>query len=694
MDGASAADSVLQIFGVDALTLAESIRTAAETDSILATVAAIVNFAALFAAVFFQSAHLLSAILQQGQHGIVGGKYTVPFAILRTAVLYLMLLPLGSGYSLIQAAVLSLGMTGSGLADEAWDRSNSYLMQRMQLAAPLPPRHLQQITGPLAVLEACALGLERAAAGAGDGTMSSVSISRPSTWAIADSEREAVRQLSYDGSGELSAKALCGAITLRRQLPPDSGSVEARALRAITLRSIELQQQDLLQARAAVRQLLERRFAGELPGKAFRAEMLAIETRYMQRQGRQALVLNRDLAPLEIELREAQMQQAQAAGWLFAGAFYMTMSAYDDKLNEAIFSAPSFAGPRISEMPRSLALDVRPFVDAARALTPTGALGDSEQNAVVQAQLEAAHAQRLQTRTQALKHQLTPDNRAGFTARAWLHSDFEGLAILQNKAADLGAEILAAFSDLGHGDGRGFVPRLVGIGHSILNGAGILLAGATIGGMTTLALLLPLALIFAAAGVLLAYVLPALPLVIWIAGVAGWLLMLCQSVLAAPLWAATHADPRGEQLATNRSTPGYMLLFALIARPVLLLAGLISAMLLLEFLGHFVFRAFAAWHGVQDQTGAGTGLVGSILTIFLICTMIAVIARWSFSLILQVPDSVLRWIGGAATALGESDMAEEARSMALGALAKIPGASAALPLAGLSKGPGKGLIAK
>lgn len=694
MDGTSARDSIFQIFGVDAVTLADSIRTAAETDSILATVAAIVNFAALFAAVFFQSAHLLSAILQQGQHGIVGGKYAVPFAILRTAVLYLMLLPLGSGYSLIQAAVLWLGMTGSGLADEAWDKGNGYLMQRMQLAAPLPPRHLQQIAGPLAVLEACALGVERAAKGEGDGTITNVSVQRPATWSIADSESEAVRQLSYDGAGELSAKALCGAITLRRELPPAGGSVEARALRAIALRSIEIQEQDVFSTRAAVRALLERRFAGELNGAAFRSEMLAIETRFMQRQGRQAHVLNRDLAPLEITLREAQMQQAQRAGWLFAGAFYMTMSAYDDKLNEAIFSAPSFAGPRISEMPRSLALDVKPYVDAARALTPTGALGDSEQNAVVQAQLEREHAQRLQTRTQALKQQLTPENRAGFAARAWLHSDFEGLAILQNKTAELGEEILAAFSDLGRGDGRGFVPQLVGIGHSILNSAGILLAGATIGGMTTLALLLPLALVFAAAGVLLAYVLPALPLVIWIAGVAGWLLMLCQSVLGAPLWAATHADPRGERIATNRSAPGYMLLFALIARPVLLLAGFIAAMLLLEFLSQWIFQAFASWHGTQDSTGAGTGLVGSLLTIFLICTMITVIARWSFSLILQVPDSVLRWIGGAATALGESEMAEEARTMALGALAKIPGASAALPLAGLSRGPGKGLIAK
>lgn len=694
MDGTSAAGSVMQVFSVDASTLANALRSAADSDSMLGRVAALVNTAALLAAVAFQGAHLAAAVMQQGQTGIVAGKYSLPWALVRTGLLYSMLMPLGSGYSLIQAAILWLGMSGSGLADNAWDRSNSYLMQRMQLAAPLPPRHLQQIAGPLAVVEACSLGIERAAAGGGGGTISNVSVARPSTWATSDTEHEAVRQLSYDGAGDLPAKALCGAITLRRELPQAGDSVEARALRAIALRSLELQQQDLLSARAAVRQLLERRFAGELAGAAFRAEMLAIETRYMQRQSRQALVLNRELAPLEIELREAQMQQAQSAGWLFAGAFYMTMSAYDDKLNAAIFSAPSFSGPRMSEMPRSIVLDVRPFVDAARALTPTGALGDNEQNAVVQAQLEREHAQRLQTRTQALKQQLTPDTRVGWSIRTWLHNEFRGLAMLHNKAADVGSEILAGFNQLGRSDGRGFVPRLVAVGHSILNSTAMLLAGATLGGWVTTLALLALALFLATAGVLFAYILPALPLIVWIAGIAGWLLMLAQAVLGAPLWAATHADPRGEGFSTQRGRPGYMLLFALIARPVLLLAGLVAAMLLLEFLGHFIFQAFAVWHSAQDPTGAGTGLVGSLLAILLICVMIAAIARWSFSLILQVPDSVLRWIGGAATAAGESEMAEEARSMAIGALAKIPGASAALPLAGLSKGPGKGLIAK
>lgn len=694
MDGTSAADSILAIFGVHAETLSLAISSAADSDSILASIAALVNTAALVAAVLFQGSHLAAAIMQQGQSGVVAGRYSLPWAVVRTGLLYSMLLPLGAGYSLIQAAVLWLGMSGSGLADNAWERSNSYLMQRMQLAAPLPPRHLQQVAGPLAVIEACALGIERAAAAAGGGTVSNLSVSRPATWAPADTEHEAVRQLSYDGSGDLSARALCGAITVRRQLPPAGENVEARALRAIALRSIELQQLDLLNARAAVRQLLERRFAGPLAGAEFRREMLAIETRYMQQQGRQALVLNRDLVPLEIELREAQMQQAQRAGWLFAGAFYLTMSSYDDTLNEAIFSAPSFAGPRMSEMPRSLALDVKPYVDAARALTPSGALGDSEPDAVVQARLEAEHQHRLQTRTQSLKQQLTPESRRGYAARRWLHSDFEALAIVQNKASDIGSEILSAFVAVGRGDGRGFVPRLVSVGHTMLSGAGTLLAGASIGGLTVILLLLPIVLLLLAGGVLLAYVLPALPLVTWIAGVAGWLLMLTQSVLAAPLWAATHADPRGEGFSTNRGRPGYMLLFALIARPLLLLAGLVAAMLLLEFLGHFIFQAFAAWQSAQDSTGAGTGLVGSLATILLICTMIAVTARWSFSLILQVPDSVLRWIGGAATALGESEMAEEARTMTLGALAKIPGASAALPLSGLSKAPGKGLIAK
>jgi conjugal transfer/type IV secretion protein DotA/TraY len=171
--------------------------------------------------------------------------------------------------------------------------------------------------------------------------------------------------------------------------------------------------------------------------------------------------------------------------------------------------------------------------------------------------------------------------------------------------------------------------------------------------------------------VLLAYLLPALPLVIWIAGIAGWLMMLTQSVLAAPLWAATHADPSGEGFSTKRSETGYMLLIGLVARPLLLLAGLIAAMLLLEFLGYYIFKAFAVWYGDQDHTGAGTALTAALAAIVLICTMITVIARWAFSLILKVPDSVMHFIGATTVALGETEIGEQARSMAVGALAKM-----------------------
>lgn len=695
MDGSSAADSIAQIFRVDATTLTAAIRTAAEADSILATIAGIVNFAALVAAVVFQGGHLISAILQQGQHGRTGGRYSMPFAVLRTCFLYTMLLPLGSGYSLIQALVLWIGMGGSGLADTAWDRSNEHLIDRMQLAQIEPPRHLQQISPPLAAIESCALGIQRAAAGAGGGTRSNVSVSRPETWATADTDREAVRQLRYDGGGDLPAAALCGAITLRRQLPPAGDSVESRTLRAIALRAIELQQHDLLDARAAVRQVLQRRFAGELNSDAFRREMLAIETRYMHLQARQARVVNREISRLESKLRAAQLQHAKAAGWLFAGAFYFTMSSFDDRMNAAVFSQPAFVGPRISEFPPSLARDVTPYITAAHALMPTGVLNDSAQDNVVAERLEAEAALRLDTRTRSIERHVTPDTRLGWALRNWFKADTQALAQLQNKASDLGREVLHGFTKLGSGDGRGFVPRLVALGHVMLTGAGILILAGTVGGISTFALMLPLLFPFAAGGILLAYVLPALPLIIWIAGVAGWLLMLVQALFGAPLWAATHADPSGEALTHARSTHGYMLVISLLARPLLLLAGLIGSMLLLEFVGHYIFKAFAVFYNAHDGSGVGADIAGALVAITLICTVTVVIARWSFSLILTVPDSVLRWIGGATEALGESEIAEQARSMAISALAKVStGGTVGGTIAGLRRNVKRGLTAR
>ncbi|RZA21549.1 MAG: hypothetical protein EOP02_17080, partial [Proteobacteria bacterium] len=146
-------------------------------------------------------------------------------------------------------------------------------------------------------------------------------------------------------------------------------------------------------------------------------------------------------------------------------------------------------------------------------------------------------------------------------------------------------------------------------------------------------------------GLTIAYVLPMIPFLIWLAGVAGWLILVCEAVIAVPLWMLAHMTMRGEGLH-GKATEGYSLIFNVLFRPVLMLLGL--------FLGYFIF-ASTSWllrqgFGVAAGFVLGNGWVVTnvigvivLMCIFVLCHV--VLALMSFRMISLVPHHVPRLIG-------------------------------------------------
>ena len=91
-----------------------------------------------------------------------------------------------------------------------------------------------------------------------------------------------------------------------------------------------------------------------------------------------------------------------------------------------------------------------------------------------------------------------------------------------------------------------------------------------------------------AAGILLAFYIPAVPFVIWLSGVIGWLLLVVESLVAAPLWIVGHALPEGEGFAGEHGRRGYMLFLGILVRPFLMLMGLCCAMVLINTVGKLI----------------------------------------------------------------------------------------------------------
>ena len=143
----------------------------------------------------------------------------------------------------------------------------------------------------------------------------------------------------------------------------------------------------------------------------------------------------------------------------------------------------------------------------------------------------------------------------------------------------------------------------------------------------------------------IAFVLPLIPWLMFLAGVLGWLVLVCEAVIALPLWMLAHMTYEGEGLH-GRASEGYSLLFSVLFRPTLMVIGL--------FLGGFIFTA-ASWL-VRQTFGMAAGfvlangwLVTNVIGVAVLLTIFAlthiVSALLSFRMISLIPHHVPRLAG-------------------------------------------------
>jgi len=153
-----------------------------------------------------------------------------------------------------------------------------------------------------------------------------------------------------------------------------------------------------------------------------------------------------------------------------------------------------------------------------------------------------------------------------------------------------------------------------------------------------------------ALGAWLAWYLPFVPVLWWVAGIVRWLASVAEAVLAAPLMAAMHVHPGGDDFV-GRAGPGYLLILSMTIQPALLLFGLVLAGTILLPAGALVNMMFlGAVSGVTGSTGVG--LIALVAWVALYVVMMTMAIHACFALVSGVPDSVMRWIGSQAGAQG------------------------------------------
>ncbi len=176
-------------------------------------------------------------------------------------------------------------------------------------------------------------------------------------------------------------------------------------------------------------------------------------------------------------------------------------------------------------------------------------------------------------------------------------------------------------------------------------------AGAVTGTLSGIVTIMGMLLI--AMGFVHAYIVVFTPWVLLTFFTIGYMILICEALIAAPLWAFFHIRMDGSDLIENMTRQGYMIVFNILLRPALAILGLILS-----------FPVFSASVWLMNSTltiaaraamAEGITIVGLMVVLGLMTYMHYQIAMRSFRLITEIPDRVTRWFGHGSENLGEEN---------------------------------------
>ena len=204
---------------------------------------------------------------------------------------------------------------------------------------------------------------------------------------------------------------------------------------------------------------------------------------------------------------------------------------------------------------------------------------------------------------------------------------------------------------------------LVGMGHKLVDSAivvlGLKIGASIVGGLGlkvgkfvakevfsgAIALVNAIIYLLLFAGIMLAYILPLIPFLRFFLGVVSWVVSVVAGLVAIPLYLALQMGGEARGLVGGTTHGGLLLVLHAIARPALMVFGLVF--------GYFIFVAAMElfnWLFVAHLKGiSNSSEIGVITTVvsFLIYTVVAfAVANAAFKAIDLVPQEVMRWLGG------------------------------------------------
>lgn len=162
------------------------------------------------------------------------------------------------------------------------------------------------------------------------------------------------------------------------------------------------------------------------------------------------------------------------------------------------------------------------------------------------------------------------------------------------------------------------------------------------------------------AGFILYYILPFLPFMYFFFAVGSWVKSIFEAMVGAPLWALAHLHIDGDGLPGRAAMTGYLLLFEIFLRPIVIVLGLIGGIAVFGALATALNNLFDL--AILNTTGAipgesseavsegviqtfRRGVIDQFFFTIMYTILMYLIAVACFKMIDTIPASFMRWLG-------------------------------------------------
>jgi len=657
------------------------------------------------AVMVFMIASLCYGLIQQSvaaaETGRVLGNRTNAWLPVRLAFAGLMAFPVLGGFSTGHALVTQVGLWGIGLARSEYQTAIQAIgPDAVPIVQPIIPGSKKVVTG-LMQAELC-----RALVNVSAGNPNLVPAPQPITGVAGGLDGYVTWSYSLAVGNEVGAP-VCGTVTIRTAGNGAGNAADAALDMSAAERTIVMRvlQDDIRPTAESVAQSLwQSRQAASLNPMQDMLEATTADytARLTEDATRVMATLRGQYTAQAMRNGSAGAQDAQtqiaALGWSGAGAYYAELGRLNGLTLSLLSATPTVNPPNWQGLGRYLSADLAPLVHAM-----------------------AEFQDRLNTYVATTDPLDQPAGGAELFSGATPTGDGIGLLEQVTRRLNISERVLKLFTTALAPTANNWADpfaALVKLGHSMvlvaltaLGAAGLLAsATATAGAMAWNAITLNFGGVAAAfsghlvmsflgtpifyglmallvPGLIIAFVLPMIPMLMWTMGILGWLILFCEAMVSVPLWAFAHMTFQGDGLH-GRGLRGYGILFNLLLRPTLMLFGLFLSYFCFAAISRLIFMTFSIASGFALSAGwLVSNLLGVIvmLAMFVLAHTVALIA--CFRMIALFPQHVPTWLGlEAADRLDTHSLAQDAGLIGLGATLREIRTGATGGVSGLANG--------